>query len=445
MKSRSWAICWVFFAAAHLAFAGEAEKRWADGLAPYAGSYHQGVDASTLTGKVMCGYQGWFAAKGDGSDRGWVHYGVGKEFAPGKCTIDLWPDVSEFDEDELYPTSFRFKNGEVAKVFSSYHRKTVMRHFKWMQEYGIDGVFLQRFGSSVRHPGESYKHRNVVASHVREAANLHGRTWAMMYDLSGLKSGEVESVVIADWKRLVDHMKVTSDRAYQHHKGKPVVAVWGVGFGLSKKREYSLKECERLIDFLKNDPKYGGNTVMLGIPSFWREQTRDAVNDEELHRIIAKADIISPWTVGRYHTPAQARKHAAQVIQPDIEWSKQRGMDHLPVIFPGFSWHNLQKTQGKKAKMGHIPRLGGEFLWSQATAYRQAGAQMLYVAMFDELDEGTAIFKCSNEPPVGSDPFLTYKGLRSDHYLWLTGEVGKLMRGEIKDASVMPKRDLEQE
>ena len=29
---------------------------------------------------------------------------------------------------------------------------------------------------------------------------------------------------------------------------------------------------------------------------------------------------------------------------------------------------------------------------------------MLYVAMFDEMDEGTAIFKCSDEPPQPEAP-----------------------------------------
>jgi hypothetical protein len=53
---------------------------------------------------------------------------------------------------------------------------------------------------------------------------------------------------------------------------------------------------------------------------------------------------------------------------------------------------------------------------------------MAYVAMFDEVDEGTAIFKCTNDPPVGR--FCTYEGLSSDHYLKLTGLAGRLLRGE---------------
>jgi hypothetical protein len=61
-----------------------------------------------------------------------------------------------------------------------------------------------------------------------------------------------------------------------------------------------------------------------------------------------------------------------------------------------------------------------------------AGADMLYVAMFDEVDEGTAIFKCTNEPPTRDGvKFITYEGLPSDQYLRLTGLAGKVIRGEL--------------
>ncbi len=411
-------------------------------MQPYAGVHNAGVDTSTLKGKVMCGYQGWFAAEGDGSGRGWTHYaGRHNVLKPGVCTIDLWPDMSEMDADEKYPTSFKHKDGSTAYLFSPYRRKTVLRHFLWMKKYGIDGVFLQRFGSSLKN-AKSSNHRNVVTANVQAGANQYGRTWAIMYDLSGLQPGDIEKVVIEDWKRLVDRMKVVEDKAYLHHEGKPLVAVWGVGF--NDGRGYSLDECEKLVRFLKGDQRYGGNAVMLGVPTGWRSLSRDSVKDDKLHDIIRQADIVSPWTVGRYNSPEGARSHARSYIEPDIEWTKKRELDYLPVVFPGFSWQNLKKSHGEDKKLGQIPRMKGEFFWSQALAFKQAGAEMLYVAMFDEIDEGTAIFKCSNNPPVGESRFLTYDGLPSDHYLWLTGRIGELVRSKSPVIEKMPVREIEE-
>ena len=67
---------------------------------------------------------------------------------------------------------------------------------------------------------------------------------------------------------------------------------------------------------------------------------------------------------------------------------------------------------------------------------------MFYQAMFDEVDEGTAIFKCTNDPPIGASPFLNYEGLPTDHYLWLAGQGGKLLRGEIEATDDLPIRTV---
>jgi hypothetical protein len=403
-------------------------------MKPYRGASNRGVDVSTLTGKVMCGYQGWFAAEGDGAGRGWVHYSKRGRFEPGRCTIDLWPDVSELDPDEKYPTAFRHKDGSVAHVFSSYNRKTVLRHFRWMKKHGIDGAFVQRFATSVVRSGtKTLRHRNVVLAHCREGANLEGRAYAVMYDLSGLKAGEMK-LVIEDWKLLVDRMRITKDKAYLRHKGRPVVAVWGIGF--SDGRKYTLDECMRLVEFLKRDGSYGPNTVMLGIPTWWRELKRDCVGDRKVHDIILKADIVSPWTVGRYRDPAGVARHATGCWKPDVEWCRARGKDYLPVVFPGFSWHNM-KTD---SKLDAIPRLGGRFLWKQYAEAKRSGATMIYQAMFDEVDEATAIFKCTSDPPVGASPFLTYDNLPPDHYLWLVGEGARMLRGEIPVRDALPVR-----
>ncbi|MGB7328615.1 MAG: hypothetical protein WBD31_27305 [Rubripirellula sp.] len=383
------------------------------------------VDRSTLTGSVMVGYQGWFNCEGDGAELGCTHWWRNRNqaFGPGNLSVDLWPDVSELNEDERFATKFKHADGSTAEVFSSGNRKTVVRHFQWMRDYGIDGSFLQRFAHGLRRDSGK-RHKDNVLSHVREGAEETGRSYAMMYDLTGLPAGGTKAVR-DDWTALRREKHITKDAAYQRHAGKPVVAVWGVGFNEgSKPREYSLAECRELIDFLKQD----GCSVMLGVPTGWREQERDAMVDPELHDALKLADVISPWTPGRYRDLKGVARHADKFWQPDIQWCHTQSLDYMPVVFPGFSWHNL-----KGEKLDAIPRLKGQFLWSQITAAKRAGSEMLYVAMFDEVDEGTAIFKCTNDPPVGEGvSFLTYEGLPSDHYLKLVGRAGKLLRGELE-------------
>jgi hypothetical protein len=218
-----------------------------------------------------------------------------------------------------------------------------------------------------------------------------------------------------------------------------VVAVWGICF--NDHRQYTLQECLDLVRFLKHDPVFGNNTVMIGVPYWWRELKRDTLNDPMLLQIIQEADIISPWSVGRLATPADAQTRQKTVLEPDRAWLDAKGLDYLPVIFPGYSFHN---ATGGKAKFDQIPRQGGAFFWAQAVAARKAGAKMAYVAMFDEMNEGTAVFKVTNDPPVGDSPFVTNGTLPPDHYLWLTKQLGRLLRGEIPPQAALPGRGVHQ-
>ena len=103
-----------------------------------------------MTGKLLMGYQGWFACPGDGSPSSrWVHWFRSQNPIASDATVDFWPDVSELDPDELFSTSMTYPGGAPAKLYSAYNAKTVLRHFKWMRDNHLDGVFLQRFSSGV--------------------------------------------------------------------------------------------------------------------------------------------------------------------------------------------------------------------------------------------------------------------------------------------------------
>jgi hypothetical protein len=95
-----------------------------------------------------------------------------------------------------------------------------------------------------------------------------------------------------------------------------------------------LDEWQKLISFLKDDPEFGGCSLMIGVPTYWRTLQRDAITDPELHKLIAQADVVSPWTIGRFNSPKAAVNYATKVVSDDIAWCRERGIDFLPVAFP---------------------------------------------------------------------------------------------------------------
>ena len=383
------------------------------------------VRFKSIRNLVMAGYQGWFNTPEDGAGLGWKHFEKEKEFKPGRCTIDLWPDVSEYEK--TYETAFKLPDETPVKVFSSYDASTTDLHFKWMKQYGIDGVFMQRFVVSIRNQ-KGKDNYNKILNNAVLSAEKYDRAICLMYDLSGMEAGE-EDILIRDWKELCEKYKLVSrnNNHYVYHHGKPLVAVWGIGF--NDRRKYGYEQVKKIIDFLKSE----GCSILVGVPTHWRTLTIDAVSDTRLLELVKQADIVHPWLVGRFdnHTYEPYRKS----IEEDIKWCKANGKDYMPVLFPGFSWHNMKKD----APQNMIPRLGGRFFWQQVKGAVDAGAESLYLAMFDEIDEGTAFFKCTNTPPVGESSFITYEGEAPDHYLWLAGEAAKYLRGELR-SSRMPVR-----
>ncbi|MFY0626738.1 MAG: xylosidase [Reichenbachiella sp.] len=401
---------------------------------------------SSYKGRVMAGYQGWFRAPGDGSGTKWGHYGHGGKFDAEHNTIDFWPDVSDYKK--TYETPFKNSDGTVARVFSSVDESTSDLHFKWMKDYGIDGVFMQRFFGVARQFNNPKKPSDVILRNALKSAEKYNRTIAVMYDLSGLKAeGEDCSVIIEDWKRLVDDMKVTNHgqtQNYLFHNGKPLVTLWGIGF---PDRPYDIRKAgiNKLIDFLKNDPQYGGCSVMIGIPTYFRELNKDCLPDPYLHEIIESVDIVLPWMVQRF-TPLlhkDEERYRDHVID-DIAWCKERNVDYVPLVYPGFSWRNLSLANPNLARhtqYGAIPRKGGQFYWDLISNALLAGADMLYVAMYDEIDEGTAIIPVTNTPPNSEKShFVDNDGVPADHYLWLTGEAGKILRNERPISLEIPNR-----
>jgi hypothetical protein len=95
-------------------------------------------------------------------------------------------------------------------------------------------------------------------------------------------------------------------------------------------------------------------------------------------------------------------------------------------------------------KPNEIPRLGGDFIWQQAVAARNAGAGAMKIAMFDEVNEATAMFKVvskrSQSPAEGFWLALDGDGkdLPSDWYLRLSYEITKIAHGVQPPSATIP-------
>lgn len=381
-------------------------------------------------GLLMCGYQGWFNAPGDSAGRGWNHYaGKGGMLADGNVKVDLWPDTKEYPV--TYNSPFLLPDGTPARLFSSYDASTVDLHFKWMKQYGIDGAFVQRFVSNLKSP-KSLHHNNAVLQNSVQSAQKYGRAISVMYDLSGMKAGDA-TVIINDWKALVNDMKMArrgTGQTYLYHNGKPLVVLWGVGF---PGRAYGLPDVQAVLDFFQKDPVYGGCAVMLGVPTHWRDLNSDAVKDSGLLTMLKSVDIVQPWFVGRFNERNVAEMKGR--IEGDLAWCKAAGVDYVPVVYPGFSWHNMYNN----SPQNQIPRNRGQFFWRQLTDAIAAGVPMIYVAMFDEIDEGTAIFKISKNPPAAQSKFVTFEpDIPEDYYLQLAGKAARMLKKEIPFTEHLP-------
>jgi hypothetical protein len=381
------------------------------------------VDVKTLQGRMMCGYQGWFRCPGDAADQGWVHWSRDpRRLSPETVSFEMWPDMREYGDKERFAAGdFADADGKQAYLFSSDDAATVLRHFQWMRDYGIDGVWLQHF--LVDLPGgpaqERYPSRIAVLGHVREAAKQTGRAWALSYDISGMPADRIFDVLTADWKKMADD-KVLNDPRYLHEGGRPVVQVWGFYRG-QKATPMTPELADKLIDFFHAPGRYSAYLVGGGDWD-WR---RDP--DHDWQTALRRLDAYAPWNVGNCTKDAGGEFHAAtDSWADDLGECKRTGVRWLPVVYPGFSWDNLKR---KPAGTTTIPRRGGRFLWEQFHKLATMKVDTVYVAMFDEVDEGTAIFKVSNSPPVQGH-FVGYEGLPSNWYLRLVGEGARMLRGE---------------
>jgi hypothetical protein len=384
------------------------------------------VDATTLHKKVLVGYQGWFRAGGDGESR-WDHWNRDwfqppQTNKPDGITFEMWPDTSDYARKYPVP-GFTGPGGAPEYLFSSQDQSTVDLHFDWMREYGIDGAVVQRFVTDTP-PDNVQSWKTNVLLRVRAAANRTGRVFMIEYDMSGANPKTLFRQLTNDWIYLADQLRLPQDPRYLHQNGKPALMI----FGFYPERFSGTALPRQIIAWFKTNAAC--SVTLIG--SGWWDWRDGATGDWP--NVYRSFDGYCPWNTGNYHYDGTNKFANTAYWARDLASATNAGMLYLPQVYPGFSWDNLKRLPPGAS---NIPRLGGEFLWKQFHAVANLGVDMCCVGMFDEVDEGTAIFKVSNTPPVQGH-FVTYDGLPADWYLRLTGEGAKVIRGERTNTGNIP-------
>ncbi|MFF2525342.1 glycoside hydrolase family 71/99-like protein [Streptomyces liangshanensis] len=379
-----------------------------------------------VKGKVYAGYQGWFGAAGDGSPQNaWIHW-AGRTPSPGNQTFELYPDISVYPASGLYQTGYaNLGNGQPAKLFSSYSTAVVDQHFKWMQQYGIDGAALQRFGGEVADTTRpNFRQRNDIQSKARDAAQKYGRGFYIEYDISGLTDANLVSTLQNDWTNTITgSLGLTNSPAYAREGGKPVVELWGLGVS---NRAGTAQSCLALVNWFKSKGCY----VIGGVPRGWRT---DSNAKPGFAPVYAALNMVSPWNVGNSVVDQK-------LFDDDVAKLKASGQDYQPVIFPGFAWSNWKAGSPRN----EIPRKAGNFMWQQAVAVARSGTKSAFIAMFDEYDEATAIAPAATDKSQipTNQYFLTLDAdgtkVSSNYYMRLAGAATKMINGSAPVSTTIP-------
>ena len=373
--------------------------------------------AGDVVGKITVGYQGWFGCTGDGAPiNGWWHWTQdwSRQPSPSNNVIRAWPDMGEYAKG--YQTAYSNLNkGQPATLFSSYDRQTVDTHFLWMQQNGCDTAALQRFNPT----GGEGPTRDAMAAKVRAAAESHGRKFYVMYDVSGWTNMQPE--IKADWANKMSAL--VSSPAYARQNGKPVVGIWGFGFD-DNSHPWSAGACLDVVNWFKSQSCY----VMGGVPTYWRT----GINDSRpgYLDVYHSFNMLSPWMVGRIGNAGDSDKFYNNCTVPDQADCSSHGIDYQPCVLPG----DLAARQ----------RAHGDFMWRQFYNVVRAGAQGIYISMFDEYNEGNQIAKTAESAatvPAGSGLLgLDEDGTAcsSDYYLRLTADGGRMLKGQLALTATRP-------
>ena len=388
----------------------------------------------SIDNKIIAGYQGWYVVKGDGSPRNaWIHWVEGggrNDPTYGNIHVDSYPDVRDYDENELFSFGLNnLGNGEPSRVYSPHIQSVVDKQFQWMMEYGIDGAAIQRYPVSLREGGIGAASDIHVVELAKNACEKTDKIFYIMYAIERLNDADIYKTITEDWeKQMIGRLKVTESPNYAIQDGKPVVMLWGLGFSDTARYLETAEGTLRLINYFKKQGCYVGG----GVPFRWRLGTRDS--KPGFLEVYKAYDFIMPWAAGRMNIDNVNSAEILKLRRDDKAFCDENNILYQPAIFPGISQYQYADIPDPNRNK----RMYGDFMWQQAINLYNDGNRCGYFGMWDEYDESTAIIKMAEDfSMIPADHyFLTTSAdgvyLSSDFYLRLSGKITKLFKGEAE-------------
>lgn len=211
-----------------------------------------------LNNKILFGYQGWFSTD---KSSGWDSHWCVNNNPPSSDTItfDLWPYTNDYPLSSLSNnTNFTSKTNPNIKMPLYDSISVIETHFKWMSEYNINGIIIQRFICDLPY---RYDHMNTLIINIIKYAEMYGKSFSLEYDISGADENIWSTQLLDDWNYLVNELKITSSSSYIIQNNKPVLSIFGIGF---TDNNVLVSDAMLVLNSLSN------YYIIGGVPTHWR-------------------------------------------------------------------------------------------------------------------------------------------------------------------------------
>ncbi|KAK6834448.1 hypothetical protein PG987_009142 [Apiospora arundinis] len=363
------------------------------------------IDTSTLNGKFFVGYQAWFRkAHEDNGNSHWTTDLPTPEI--DHVSVDTIPDVTGYPPECLFDTPFIKPDGKAAQFYTNDCEGVVDLHFKMMADHGISGAFLQRFYGYINEANGGWE---KILRYSQKAAEKYGRGFVIEYDLNGAatSSTNVTATYLADLAALSD---VVSSKAYMRHNGKPVIEIWGMGIVTS----VTPADGVAIVTALKR----AGYYVILGVQQAWHAELVE--NQTGYGAVFKLADMLQPWTVGSYGNDNYQDFHDGRQAVEDTNALRELGIASSVVVWPGGSNSNSNHN----SPFDPNSRAHGDFYRKQLAGAVDLKPTFIFGAMFDENNEGTAIYPIlhTKDLPTNQRFLGLDDDMAADAYLTMAGD-----------------------